>query len=74
MTKEILVYDKGECVGQVEIDAETDDLVSILTCINEDGSPLYVVYLGNMEYGIVVPKDLYCRIEEAVDEQDEECY
>lgn len=72
MTKEILIYDKGDCVGQVEVDVATDDLVSTFTCLAEDGSPIYVVYLADMDYGILIPKELYCRIEAAVDERDEE--
>lgn len=72
MTKEILIFDKGDCVGQVEVDVATDDLVSAFTCLAEDGSPIYVVYLADMDYGIVVTKELYCRIEKAMAEQDEE--
>lgn len=72
MTKEILIFDKGNCVGQVEVDVATDDLVTAFTCLAEDGSPLYVLYLPDMEYGVVIPKETYCRIEKNVDERDEE--
>lgn len=72
MTKEILIFDKGDCVGRVEVDVATDDLVCAFTCLAEDGSPIYILYLADMDYGIVVTKALYCRIEAAVDERDEE--
>jgi len=72
MTKEILIFDKGDCVGQVEVDVATDDLISAFTCVAEDGSAIYVIFFADMEYGIAVPKDLYCRIEKAMGEQDEE--
>lgn len=72
MTKEILIFDKGECVGKVEADVATDDLVSAFTCIAEDGSPLYILYLPGMSYGIVISKETYCCIERSVDERDEE--
>lgn len=72
MSKELLIFDKGKCVGMVDVDVATDDLVSTFTCLAEDGSPIYVVYLADMDYGILIPKKLYCRIEAAVDEQEED--
>lgn len=72
MTKEILVFDKGTCVGQVEVEIAVEDLVSVFTCLTEDGSPLYVLYLLDMDYGIVISKEVYCRIEKNIDARDEE--
>lgn len=72
MTKEILIFDKGDCVGQVEVEIAVEDLVSAFTCLTEDGSPLYVLYLPDMDYGVVIPKETYCRIEKNVDARDEE--
>lgn len=72
MTKEILIFDKGDCVGQVEVDVATDDLVSTFTCLAEDGSPIYIVYLADMDYGIVISKEIYCHIEKNIDARDEE--
>lgn len=72
MAKEMLIYDKGKCIGMVDVEVETDDLICTFTCLAEDGSPIYVVYLADMDYGILIPKELYCRIEAAVDEREEE--
>lgn len=72
MTKEILIFDKGDYVGKVEVDVATDDLIRSFSCIAEDGSAIYVILFADMEYGVVIPKETYCRIEKAMAEQDEE--
>lgn len=72
MTKEILVFDKGTCVGQVEVEIAVEDFVVAFAVLTEDGSSLYVLYLPDMDYGIVISKEVYCHIEKNIDARDEE--
>jgi hypothetical protein len=72
MKKEILVFDHDKCLGTIEVDVATDDLVSVFTGVDDNEAPIYICYFADMDYGISIPKSLYCRMNEALDAADAE--
>lgn len=65
--KEITIFDHDKCVGVVEVELEDDDLVSVFTALDADENPIYVLCVPDMGYGIVISKEIYCRMNESLD-------
>jgi len=72
MTKSILIYDFGKCLGTIDVELAEDDLVSVFTVVDDNDNPLYILYVADMEYGIVVSKEIYCCMNEALNAAEEE--
>jgi len=72
MKKEILVFDHDKCLGTIEVELAVDDLVSVFTGVDDDDNPIYICYLADMDYGIVISKEIYCRMNEAMDVAEDE--
>lgn len=72
MKKEILVFNHDQCLGTIEVEVAEDDLVSVFTGVDDDGKPIYICYLPDMDYGIAISKEIYCRMNEAIDAAEED--
>ena len=60
MSRKILVFDAGECVGQVEIEDPCSDHANVMVMAiikaTINGKELDVLYILDMDYGIVIPE------------------
>ena len=57
------LFDKGVCVGTCvpERDLDNDVLIAIGTTIIND-KPVQYLYLRDMDYGMVIPEDIFNRL------------
>ena len=72
MKKEILVFNHDQCLGTIEVEVAEDDLVSVFTAADADDKPIYILYVSDMDYGIVISKETFCRMNEAMDAAEDE--
>lgn len=72
MKKEILVFNHDQCLGTIEVEVAEDDLVSVFTGVDDYENPIYICYLAGMDYGVVISKEIYCRMNEAMDVAEDE--
>jgi len=70
--KEILVFNHDQCLGTIEVEVAEDDLVSVFTGVDDDDNPIYICYLADMDYGIEISKETFCRMNEAMDAAEDE--
>ena len=72
MKQEILVFNHDQCLGTIEVEVAEDDLVSVFTGVDDDDNPIYILYVADMDYGIVISKEIYCQMNEAMDAAEDE--
>jgi len=72
MKKEIIVFNHDQCLGTIEVEVAEDDLVSVFTGVDDDDNPIYICYLADMDYGIAISKETFCRMNEAMDAAEDE--
>jgi hypothetical protein len=60
MSRDILVFDAGDFVGKVEIEDPDSDNSNIMAIVkaNLDGKEVDVLYILDMDYGIVIPEHI----------------
>jgi len=58
MKKTILVFDAGKCVGELEIEERSSDHANVMAIVkaNINGKEIDVLYILDMDYGIVIPE------------------
>ena len=72
MKQEILVFNHDQCLGTIEVEVAEDDLVQVFTAADADDNPIYILYVADMDYGIEISKEIYCRMNEAMDAAEDE--
>lgn len=72
MYKEILVYDKGKCIGTLDVQIEPNSLLSVSDGTDTNGREFYILYVTDMDYGILITKEIYDKINRAIERGDDE--
>jgi hypothetical protein len=69
MTKFILIFDHGECVGKLEIEPAPDQeaVMEIIDATLPDGGNIYVLHILDMDYGIVISEKTAITMKELGD-------
>ena len=72
MKKEILVFNHDQCLGTIEVEVAEDDLILAFTAADAEDNPIYILYVSDMDYGIEISKETFCRMNEAMDAAEDE--
>ena len=72
MKKEILVFNHDQCLGTIDVEVAEDDLIQVFIAADADDKPIYILYVSDMDYGIEISKETFCRMNEAMDAAEDE--
>lgn len=73
MQKEVNIFDNGHYLCSVEVTSEPESLISVFEIegIERKGNNLCILLVADMDYAIVIPKDVYDRINASLNQTEE---
>ena len=71
MLKSIMIMDGNRYVGAMDIEPDEDGLISVYKAKGASDEKICVLYVSDMDYGIVIPRDVFDRINKRLDIDEE---
>ena len=66
------LYNKSHYHGSIDIEEDSDSLISVFTANAPPDEIIHILHVAGMEYGIVIPKETYDKINGALDLAEED--
>ena len=71
MTKSVMIFDHNRYRGSMDINQEETGLISVFEAEDTDGAKMCVLYVAEMDYGIVISKEIFDKINATLDVEEE---